>query len=295
MACAIGSGLAGTATRTSRTPKALPSVVKAVVAARRGAPIPKHLIPPVATIKLFPQRYRIHPACIGHNRSSRIATPICHVGQRSSAKRLVLFGDSHAFMWLPAVTELGRRDGWDVVPLIRFGCTPGYWIGNVSTCPTWFRWGIRKIRRLHPDVTLLTGSIGDYPTSQTRAEISGTIEGARRLRALGQVVVVGDPEGINEDPVGCALARSASMATCTTRWPPSSLAAYWDVARGVTRLGVGFLPTRGFTCYQGQCPAVVDHMFVWMDQSHLTGVYSAALAGPFREAFLRARPKPKRP
>ena len=285
-----GTGLTAQERRATTSPAALRKVVRAVEAARRGATIPSRLEPPIATIKLFPKRYRIPPACIGHNRSARIATPICHVGQRSSDKRLVLFGDSHAFMWLPAVIELARRDGWDVIPLIRFGCTPGYWVSdNASTCPTWFRWGRRKIRRQHPDVILLAGSIGDYATAQTRAEIAGTLAGARRLRRLGRVIVIGDPEGVNRDPVGCVLARGASMASCTTTWPASSLKAYWDVARGATRLGVGFLPTRGFTCYQGSCPAVVDHTFVWMDQSHLTGIYSATLAEPFRQAFRRAR------
>ena len=78
------------------------------------------------------------------------------------------------------------------------------------------------------------------------------------------------------------------MARCTTTWPPASLAAYDDVARRSKQLGVGFLRTRGFVCFQRQCPAVIGHTIVWMDNNHLTVAYSAELAAPFRLAFLSA-------
>jgi hypothetical protein len=278
--------------RASAGAEALPAVVAAVRAARRGAPIPSGLAPPLATIKLFPRRYRISPACIAHDATSKAMSRVCRVGRASSTKLIVLFGDSHAFMWQPAVLELARRDGWAVVPLIRFGCTPGLWIPHAGSdvCRAWYRWGVAQIRRLHPDVTLLAGQIGEEPSADTRAATAGLIASARALRALGPLVVVGDPEGVAFDPVSCLLASGASMSSCTTTWAASSLAAYDTVARATKRLHVGFLPTRGFVCYQRSCPAVVGHTIVWMDDSHITGVYSAQLAGPFRAAFLRAMP-----
>jgi hypothetical protein len=108
------------------------------------------------------------------------------------------------------------------------------------------------------------------------------------LRGLGPLVVIGDPEGLAAGPVPCITARRASLWSCLRTWPPSSLAAYDTVARAMKALGVGFLPTRGFVCYRRHCPAVVGRTIVWMDNSHLTGIYSAQLAGPFRAAFLRA-------
>jgi hypothetical protein len=277
--------------RTSARPVALPAVVKAVEAARHGAPIPGGLTPPISTIKMFPRKYRIPPACYAHNASSKSTSRVCRVGRVSSKKLIVLFGDSHAFMWLPATLEMARRDGWAVVPLIRFGCTPGKWFthNGPDACRAWFHWSFREIRRLQPAATLLGGSIGEQPSRDTREATSGVLTAAKTMRALGPLVVIGDPEGLAADPVPCVVAPHASMSSCTTTWPSSSLAAYDTVARATKRLGVGFLPTRGFVCYQRQCPAVVGHTIVWMDNSHLTGVYSARVAGPFREAFVRAR------
>ena len=237
-------------------------------------------------------KYRIPPPCIAHNSSPKTTSRVCHVGRVSSDRLLVLLGDSHAFMWLPAVLELAWRDGWHVVPLIRFGCTPGAWIPHEGrdTCRAWLRWSIGEIRRLRPAITLLGGSIGERPSSATRAATRGVIAAARTLRALGPLVVIGDPEGLSGDPVPCLVAPGVSMSSCTTTWPQTSLAAYDTVAREARRMGAGFLPTRGFVCHQRQCPAVVHRTIVWMDNSHLTGVYSAELAEPFRAAFLRASP-----
>jgi hypothetical protein len=289
---ATGVAVAANGVGTPANTAALPGVVRAVEAARRGARIPTDLTPPLATIRMFPRRYRIPPACIAHDASSKTESKICRVGSPSSQQLLVLFGDSHAFMWLPAVLQMARHDGWAVVPLIRFGCTPGLWITHAGpdVCRAWYRWAFAQIRRLHPDVTLVGGSIGERPSFETRAATTGLVAAAQTLRHLGPLVVIGDPEGPAADPRGCVFGAHSSMATCMTTWPAASLLAYDTVRRAMGRLHVGFIPTRGFVCYQRQCPAVVGHTIVWMDNSHLTGVYSAELADPFRAAFLRAWP-----
>jgi hypothetical protein len=76
------------------------------------------------------------------------------------------------------------------------------------------------------------------------------------------------------------------MASCTTTWPSSSLAAYDEIARRAKQVGVGFLPTRQFVCFQRECPAIIGHTIAWMDNSHLTVAYSTQVADPFRAAFL---------
>ena len=61
---------------------------------------------------------------------------------------IVLIGDSHAMMWLPAVLEMAWRDGWVVVPLLRTGCMPNRWITDEgpSSCRVWYRWAMREVR-----------------------------------------------------------------------------------------------------------------------------------------------------
>ena len=81
---------------------------------------------------------------------------------------------------------------------------------------------------------------------------------------------------------------NASMATCTAAWPASTLRAYDRVAATTKRLGVGFIATRGFFCFQRRCPAVIGHTIAYWDNSHITAAYAVQIASAFRTGFLRA-------
>jgi hypothetical protein len=203
---------------------------------------------------------------------------------------IVLVGDSHAMMWLPAVLEMAWRDGWVVVPLLRTGCMPNRWITNEgpASCRAWYRWAIREVRLLHPRITLVGGSIGERPSAAVGAAADGTIAMASALKSYGAVVVIGDPEGLSENPTDCVLSSHASMTTCTTRWPPATLLPYNRVAATTKHLGIGFIATRGFFCFERQCPAVIGHTVAYWDNSHITAAYAVQIADAFRTAFLRA-------
>jgi peptidoglycan/LPS O-acetylase OafA/YrhL len=269
---------------------ALPAVVAAVMAARRGAPLPSGLVPPIGQVRSIPSQYVPPDGCVGQDSSPTIRSKICHLGDRSSSKTIVLLGDSHANMWLPALLEMAWHDHWKVVPLVRLGCTPGNWTsGSRRSCREWYSWAVSRIRQIRPRVILVGGSIGELPSSSTTAATEGVIDAARTLKGIRRVVVIGDPESLAHNPIDCLLASNASMASCTTTWPVSSLRAYNEVGSAMKRMGVGFLRTRGFVCYQRECPAVVGHTIVWRDNSHMTAVYSAQLVNAFRAAFLKAR------
>ena len=275
---------------TSTAHGALSTVIAAVRAARRDAPLPSPLRPALADLKVLAPPYTLPADCIAHDGSGVIASKVCRVGDASSTKLVVLIGDSHAMMWLPAVLEMAWHDHLAVVPLLRLGCTPSLWpTGRGSgECAAWFRWAASEIRRLHPRVTLVGGSIDQKLTPLTRAAIKGIVGAARELRGLGPTVVIGDPEGLDFDPVDCLLSSSASMGTCTATWPASALTGYDEVQRQVTRLGAGFIATRGFVCYQRECPAVIGHTIAWVDGNHMSAAYSGRVAGAFRAAYVRA-------
>jgi SGNH domain (fused to AT3 domains) len=111
---------------------------------------------------------------------------------------------------------------------------------------------------------------------------------ARQLKPFGPVVVIGDPEGLSFRPADCLLSRHASMATCTSTWPASTLRAYNRVAATTKQLGVGFIATRGFFCFERRCPAVIGHTIAYWDNSHITAAYATRIASAFRAGFLKA-------
>jgi peptidoglycan/LPS O-acetylase OafA/YrhL len=271
--------------RLAQADGALPAVVAAVRAARRGAPIPSPLTPRTGQLRNFPPPYRLPDGCVLTD-TGPTTGKVCRTGRASSSRLIVLIGDSHAHMWLPPLLRMAWRDGWAVVPLVRLGCMPETWVTNDRGCRDWYRWAIGQEVRLRPRIVLLGGSIDERPTPGAQAAVNSLLETARTLKPLGRVVVIGDPEGQSGDPVDCLLARHSTMASCTTTWPSSSLAAYDQVEQRAKELGVGFLPTRQFVCFEHQCPVVIGHTIAWQDTSHLTVAYSSQIAEPFRAALL---------
>ena len=274
----------------------LAPVVAAVEAARRNDPIPTPLSPPIDDLAQYSAAVGPPSACIAHDSSARVTEKICRVGDVSSSKVIVIMGDSHALMWMPALIAMAKHDHWAVVPLLRLGCTPDKWRAGSgsSQCLAWTRWAATQIVRLHPTVVALGGSIPELASPGTTTAVNGIVGEARTLAAKERVVVIGDPESLSFQPVDCLLAGNASMGTCTTTWPASSLVAYDTVGREARSIGAGFVATRGLVCYERECPAVIDHTIVWSDNDHMTVAYSQHVAGAFRSAFDRALAEARR-
>ncbi|MGN6432021.1 MAG: acyltransferase family protein [Gaiellaceae bacterium] len=269
--------------------KPLPAVVAAVRAAERGDPLPSPLTPPVD--KLRGDFYTFPDGCTPsrHGTSSKV----CRLGAAGSAKTIVVFGDSHAEMWMPAILAMAKHDGWRVVPLVKVRCVPRSW-GGTDECGRWSRWAKRRAEALRPDVTLVIGS---------RA---GTVDPLRSVRPLATmsrtlkrfsagVIVIGDSPSQTRDPVDCLLARGATMKTCTGKGTRVQARAEAAVAANAKRDGVGYVDTRPWFCAHPHgsssgylCPMVVNQTIAYVDRGHVSRTYALELAPLFRTAFRRA-------
>src|SRR5262249_5859790 len=119
---------------------AIPSIRAAAGAAKRGAKIPSALTPSPA--QLASDYYQTN-GCAASNGDT--TTPTCFVGDTSNCppptsgdtptscppvagrKLIVVFGDSHAEMWMPSLIDMGNADSWTVLLLAKSGCTPDTW------------------------------------------------------------------------------------------------------------------------------------------------------------------------
>jgi peptidoglycan/LPS O-acetylase OafA/YrhL len=297
---ASAAGVSRMATQSLQTGQAtaqsqvLPAVVAAVEAARRGDKIPSILVPPVS--KLLNDSYGLPNGCEPAPVTGTTSN-ICRLGDASSAKSIVVFGDSHASMWMPTILNMAQRDGWVVIPLIKTGCSPNGWTGpgysdysaaKLRACHAWYQWAVAQAKRLRPAVTLIAGCCtNQYPDNPVSiALINGFSTLAKTMQPYSQsVVVIADDDGIAKDPVDCLLAPHATMKTCTTTQPDAILAYNNHLAEVANADNFGFLWTRGWFCYQKQCPMVVDDTIVYRDTGHITQTYALRLNTAFREAF----------
>jgi hypothetical protein len=76
---------------------------------------------------------------------------------------VVLFGDSHATQWLPALARAGSAQGWRVVMITKTGCpsvtvtppTQRNLDGGV-TCNAWRARALAWLRDRKPEVVIVT-------------------------------------------------------------------------------------------------------------------------------------------
>jgi peptidoglycan/LPS O-acetylase OafA/YrhL len=290
----VTSSLAGSSTNAFRS-RALPTVVAAVKAARRGAPIPSGLVPPVSKLLDSQYLYDFPPGCAPGD--TQTTSQVCRLGDTASAKTIVVFGDSHAQMWMPAILAMAELDSWTVVPLVKSRCVVSAWIGHgypgtqsaiLRECHAWYRWAVRQAQRLRPDVTLMAGCCGAADGATADAAKAGYSSLAAAMKRFSKsVVLVADDDGIDKQPVDCLLARNATMRSCTTIQTTTRFAFNDDLGVLARKRNFGFLKTRDWFCFQYECPMVVGHTIVYRDLGHITKPYALILAAPFRAAFRR--------
>jgi peptidoglycan/LPS O-acetylase OafA/YrhL len=274
---------------TSSGAQALPAVAAAAQAARRAAPIPSGLTPPVS--ELLHSEY-VTAECSAHE--GQTSSAICRLGNASSAKSLIVFGDSHAEMWMPAILKMAQEDGFVVIPLLRSGCTPGTWTQRGGECRKWYTWALGTAKALHPTATLITGNYASYSPAQQvsdKAAIDMLTSTATTIHQISaDVVVLGDPPGQTQQPVDCLLAPTATMERCTNYVSAEKLILNNSNVAALSSIPhVGFIDTTGWFCdRRSQCPMVVGHTIVYMDTGHITSTYAEDLTEPFRVAFKRA-------
>jgi hypothetical protein len=212
-------------------------------------------------------------------------------GARSSDKTVVLFGDSHAAHWFPALDRVARARRWRLVSLTKATCPPvemSLWspvLGRpFRECDQWRAAALQRIRADRPAVVVLGAARHYGPEYRFRvygpAWISGLADMVRRVRATGaRVVVLGPTPHPSSDVPDCLSQHLTDALACTQ---PLSRAVS---ARGVRaeraavqRAGGSYLDVSPFMCTRSTCAVVVGNLLVYRDDNHLSTSYPAWLS-----------------
>jgi peptidoglycan/LPS O-acetylase OafA/YrhL len=286
----VNGGAASAATVAGQS---LPAVVSAVISPPNRHLDPSALSPPIG--ELQNTNYLPNEDCKSH--FGMTTQNICRFGAASSSRTIVVIGDSHAEMWMPAIISLGQRDGWAVVPLLKQGCLASEWtsgehsgagqsLSALGDCHAWFNWAMAQARSLHPDVALIAGYYSYVGLTGEPWVLNGlraAADGVRR--SAKRVAIIGDPPTRANNPVDCLLAPNATLASCSRQLTQDQTAITGAVSQMAASDGLGFIDTTGWFCYEAQCPLVIGNIIAYRDDNHLTPTYSTALSGAFRAAF----------
>ncbi|CAB4965140.1 unannotated protein [freshwater metagenome] len=99
-----------------------------------------------------------------HANYGEINTTECLYGDKSSNKEIVLFGDSHAAQWFPALDKIATSQGYKLFSFTKASCSaidlprPNKGAFKASECRKWQENQIVKIKKIKPDILILTNS-----------------------------------------------------------------------------------------------------------------------------------------
>lgn len=255
----------------------LPDVAGAVAAARANAGIPSPLSPPISGLFTdfgvnLPRNCLVLETATSHN-------DICPQGDVTSARTMVVFGDSHAAMWLPALIPVAELAGWKLIPIIKYNCQATYWISSsaVPSCPPWYSWAMGEISSLHPKVVVIGARDSGDPGWQFNVRSA-----IRTYRSSGaRVILLGDVPPFPIAPTDCLLSPGATMRTCT--FPSNPNAALTEAQ--APSFGADYIAVLAWFCFEKECPMVVGHTITHSDVNHVSRTYASQLVVPLGKAL----------
>lgn len=266
----------GSASVGQATPSVPARVRAAVRRAAAGAPVPYPLDNGGRLGRdLWQFRYR----CTAD--WERTSSDLCPVGDEQASTTLVVYGDSHAGMWLPALDALGAREHFRVIPLVKFGCGPfdvtqlhdGH---AYPECAAWRSWALTRIAQLRPAAVVLAYRsllYVDPPAGSTREDAwtAGVSSALASLAPLtDEVEIVSDIPDLGFDPADCVTRPGARLRSCMGS-PRGDMAVGNELTGSAAHAaGVRFVDVTDLVCADGRCPVVVERTVLYRDDAHLT-------------------------
>jgi peptidoglycan/LPS O-acetylase OafA/YrhL len=306
-----GAGAAAAATTTPAhdtldrlDPSSLPEGARVEGLDRSGpVPVPSNLSPPAGSAaEELPGNYS--GGCnVGLTSTAPPPLRRCVYGDPDGQHTVVVFGDSHAAQWFPAIEAAGRIQGWRVVPVTKSGC-PSVdvvnWNSRLSRryreCEAWRSTAADDIVRLRPDVVVIANRAAykgldqrPLPLNDYTRGLAATLD--RFTRDQVPVVVLGPTPEPGDAPPACVTGHTDDVRPCDL---PANAAAPRDLARSEAEIAraanVPFIDPLPWLCGDGVCPVVLGQFLVYRDDSHLSVPFARWLGPVLGLELRRATP-----
>lgn len=210
--------------------------------------------------------------------------PLCVYGKRRSSRTVVLFGDSQAMQYFPALFRLAKNRGWRLVGRARAGCPPVR-IHFAFRCDKWRRGTLRRIMRDRPDLIVVATGTAYNPVKNgrrlgTKASQPvlrrGYVRTLRTLRRTGAPVAVMKATPWAKRDVPTCVARSMDrLRKCAF---PRRRNRIFDARAAKAVRGAKLINATNVLCLPRICPAVIEGKLVYRDAQHLSATFARTLA-----------------
>jgi hypothetical protein len=227
---------------------------------------------------------------------------VCEYATEQPGRFVVLMGDSHATMYMPALRPIAAEKGWRLVTLLKAACMPVIGVHNTTqgqidggtSCRQWRRNALAWLAGNQPDVIILAFS-DNYELVDAQGRLIAArrrpqvwADGMRRtLAALpdrSQVLVVGDVPSNAGNPVLCLRRHLGNLSACQhPREAPAQRPIETAIRATARDRGARFGTIHDRVCSYDPCPLVQGEILMWRDGSHLTRTFVEQLTPSIRE------------
>jgi peptidoglycan/LPS O-acetylase OafA/YrhL len=230
----------------------------------------------------------------------------CLYGDPHGKHTLILFGDSHALQYAPALEELAETQHWRLIVLTKAECTPGevpirsmVADREYSQCDAWREESLRRIEMgASSTVVVMSGDTVYTPYGSDGEELSGEaaademeagyVATLTRIHRAGlRTVVIKDTPVSTSDVPGCVSEKLQHLDSCAFPLVHDKSKEF-DARAAEAAPDTHLIDVTPEICPSGLCRAVIGNALVYRDKSHLTATYARTLAPSIERDLRRA-------
>jgi len=221
----------------------------------------------------------------------------CLYGDPDGKRTLILFGDSHAMQYFPALEALAEARHWRLITLTKAECTPGevrirsmVAEREYSQCDEWREETLRRIEAGDPRTAtvVMSGDTVYTPYDGEGRELSGDAGAAamesgyrstlNRIHDAGlRTIVIKDLPASSSDVPSCVSEDPDRLDSCAFQREIDKHKEF-DVRAAESAPGAHLIDLTPEVCPGDLCRAVIGDALVYRDKSHLTATFARTLA-----------------
>jgi hypothetical protein len=209
----------------------------------------------------------------------------------SSAKKVLLYGDSHAAHWFAAVDKLARKRNWSLHVMTKSDCSVTNirvnlpYINNdpYTSCITWRKKARNLIRKKNFDLVVASDWDQRFVLNRKNKIVRGD-ERDRRWRigardtgdflarqANGVIWVRAVPD-LDTDILGCVRSNKDQLGRCSVSRLSATYRDLWGVEQQALKgiAGVKLLDNTSRICDRERCQVHDGRTLIWRNRNHLT-------------------------
>ena len=213
-------------------------------------------------------------------------TPVCEGGDLTSKKVIVLYGDSHAAMWMSAVDVIAKKYGYKVRLFAKLACPlveVPIWSYQLNKpfieCTQWQQKVFTLIEEIAPEIIIATDQWKPAVVNNKQSDFDTPFVwdkefpvAMKHLSTLTKkVFLIGNNPSLTQDPVDCVSRPGVTLALCSAGRVQADNAKFNNIeAKAAKAVGAIFIDTVPWACTDSLCPIVINGKLAYFDQWHFS-------------------------